>query len=99
MNQLWLPLVILGISAPVIVVQFLFYKFVKSRFFVYLLPIIAFLATLFCLFYSYYVPMQGFANLGYFVMALVFAGVFILSLVVALIFDFMKRRMVRKSQD
>jgi hypothetical protein len=57
-----------------------------------LLPVLAFVASLLFLFIAYYVPLEGFANLGYIVMAMMGIGVFIISIIAALIFDFNKRR-------
>lgn len=85
MEEYRLVLFILGVAIPIVGIQYLIARFTKSLLLIYLFPILTFALTLFFLFVAYYVPLEGFANLGYIVMAMFSAGVFIVSLIAAFV--------------
>lgn len=95
MDQYRLAWILLCIALPVIGIEFIFYRFTKIRFLIYVIPLIALLTTLIFLYIAYFIPLEGMADLGFIVMAMLSGGVFLIGIIFALVFDGLKRRRMK----
>lgn len=92
MEEYRLFLIILAVSLPAIGIEFLLFSFLKRKLWVYLVPVIALAGTIVLLFYTYTAPSEGFQSLGYLVMAMISGGIFLISLIAAVVFHMIKRK-------
>lgn len=89
-------LVILGFSIPVVLVQLLIYAFAKQRWIKYIFPGAALLGAVVAILYGRFSRLGGFADLAYIVLGLICLGVFVVSLITALILDLIRSQKQKK---
>ena len=92
-------LVILGFSIPVVLIQLLIYAFAKQRWIKYIFPGVALLGAVIAVLYGRFSPLEGFADLAYIILGIILFGVFLVSLITALVLDFIRNRKQKKISE